>query len=273
MVQLTTLLSNYSVSASVFFNGAFCGANRFAENDQLGQLHLVRSGRVTMHHDDRASICIEEPTLVFYPRGLTHSLVVPQDRSASLLCANISFGGPAQNALSKGLPEVLTIPVRQLDSLAPIFGLLFEEASAAYPGQKLVLDRLCDVLVIHVLRYAFATHQIDQRVLAGFADPGLSRALVAIHDYPAKPWSVDTLAHTSGMSRSKFAQLFHAVVGITPVQYVTEHRMSLAQKLLAKQKPVKIVATEVGYGSQPAFTKAFTAKFGMSPTAWLNSGQ
>jgi AraC-like DNA-binding protein len=44
----------------------------------------------------------------------------------------------------------------------------------------------------------------------------------------------------------------------------------VAQKLLKRHKPVQTVAPEVGYTSQPAFIKAFTAKLGMSPRAWLN---
>jgi AraC-like DNA-binding protein len=148
--------------------------------------------------------------------------------------------------------------------------LLFDEAATQQSGQQLVLDRLCDVLLVQVIRHAFATDQLDQGTLSGFSDPGLSRALVAIHNDLAYAWNLEKLASISGMSRSKFAKHFHEVVGRTPAEYLADQRMTLAQKLLKKHKPVQTVALEVGYGSQPAFTKAFTAKLGMSPRAWLN---
>jgi AraC-like DNA-binding protein len=46
-------------------------------------------------------------------------------------------------------------------------------------------------------------------------------------------------------------------------------RIVLAQSLLEKKQPMETVALDVGYGSQPAFTKAFTSRIGMSPRAWL----
>jgi AraC-like DNA-binding protein len=46
-------------------------------------------------------------------------------------------------------------------------------------------------------------------------------------------------------------------------------RISLARSVLEKNVPVKKVAQDVGYGSQPAFTNAFTVRLGISPRAWL----
>lgn len=273
MDRLSTLLSRFTFNASVFFNGEFCGSNDFSADNQLGQLHLVRRGPVVMHHNDRPSLHIDVPTLVFYPRGLNHRLVVPAGSSASLLCANIAFQGGVQSALAKALPDYLMIPLDELVGLQQTFSLMFEEAASALPGQKLVLDRLFDVGVVQVLRHAFATGKLDQGRLGGFAHAGLCPAMEAMHDDPARAWSLDLLAALCSMSRSKFADLFREVVGSTPMDYLTDLRMSKAQSLLKKHQQVQVVALKVGYASQPAFTKAFTAKFGMSPKIWLNLAQ
>lgn len=270
MDRLSALLGRYTFSASVFYNGEFCGSNGFSEGEQVGHLHLVRRGPVIIHHEDRPSLQIEEPTLVFYPRGLNHRLHVAPGTLASLLCATIAFQGGAQSALANALPDYLQMPLARVAGLTQTLNLLFDEASAARPGQKMVLDRLCDVLIVQGMRYALQTGQLDEGRLSGLSDAGLSRVLVAIHNDPASSWSLEKFAELSGMSRSKFAKRFHEVVGTTPADYLTDRRMSLAQKLLKRHKPVQTVALEVGYGSQPAFTKAFTARLGMSPRAWLN---
>jgi len=71
------------------------------------------------------------------------------------------------------------------------------------------------------------------------------------------------------MSRARFAEHFHAVVGAPPAEYLTSWRLMLAQRLLAKGVAAKAVATRVGYGSSSALHRAFVRKFGQSPSDWL----
>ncbi len=271
MDSLSNLLNRFSFHARVFFNGEFCGSNSFSREEQVGHLHLVRQGCVILHHDDQPSIHINVPTLVLYPRGMNHRLFVAPGSNALLLCATIAFQGGPHNALCKALPDFLHMPFDQLSGLGRTFDLLFDEVGQDQYGRQIVLDRLCDVLTIQMIRSAFQSGRLAVGMLAGLAEPGLSRALEAIHGQPAAAWRVAQLARISGMSRSKFAKHFHDTVGTTPADYLTDWRMRLAQNLLKKNKPVKVIAQDVGYGSQPAFSKAFTAKFGMSPRAWLDA--
>jgi transcriptional regulator GlxA family with amidase domain len=146
---------------------------------------------------------------------------------------------------------------------------LFDEAGKEDVGKGLLMDRLCDIVVIHVIRHALTRGLVQSGVLVGLSDPGIASALLAIHENPARSWKVEDMAALAHMSRSKFAKYFQEIVGTTPVGYLTKTRMALAENLLTANKAVKSVATAVGYSSQPAFTKAFIANFGMSPSAWL----
>lgn len=270
MDRLLTLIDSSTFNTRVFYNGEFCGAQDFAENGQVGQLHLIRHGPVIIHPAGQVPVRIEEPALVFYPRGMSHRLVVPAGTSASLLCASTSFLGGSRNPLARALPEFLQVPMAKMDRLAQTLRLLFDEASLEQCGRDLILDRLCDVLIVQVIRHAFQTRQLSTGMLTGFSDPKLSRALAAMHGKPQHPWLLEDLAKIAGMSRSKFADYFQQTIGIPPGEYLTQWRIGLAQSLLRKGKSVKAVSQEVGYGSQPAFSRAFTEKTGISPRAWLN---
>lgn len=271
MDRLSQLLGRHCFSAKVFYNGEFCGSNGFDEEGKSGHLHIVRRGLITMNHEDRPALHIEEPSIVLYMRGLNHQLCVPAESPAKLLCARIAFEDGMQNPLTKALPDCLEIPLKNMLHVTSLLDMLFKEADMVYPGQQMTLDRLCDVVVVQVVRYAFETGQLAENTLSGLADKGLTRALVMMHNDPGHPWSLEKLADACGMSRSRFAKLFHEVVAMTPGEYLTERRMLLAQRLLKKKRPIKAVAVEVGYGSQPAFTKAFTARLGMSPRDWLKN--
>jgi AraC-like DNA-binding protein len=91
-----------------------------------------------------------------------------------------------------------------------------------------------------------------------------------MHDQPRQAWSLDTLAGISGMSRTVFANSFRSVVGCTPGVYLQGWRIRLAQRALRQGRPLKMIAIEVGYGSEAALSRAFKAHCSMTPREWRN---
>lgn len=268
MDMLSGLLSSFAINAQVFHAGELCGMADFSDDHGVGHLHVIRHGRATVFHPDRAAIEIDTPSVLFYPRALSHRLVIPDTSVADVLCATISFAGGTQNPLTRSLPDSLLVPLDSIATLEATLDVLYQEAVADAYGRQIILDRLCEVLIVQLLRHAVATELIQHGVLAGASNVSLSRALSAIHARPGQSWSIASLADQAGMSRSAFSRLFHEVVGVTPAAYLADCRIVAAQKLLDEDRPVGTVALEVGYSSQPAFTKAFTRRVGMSPREW-----
>jgi AraC-like DNA-binding protein len=105
-------------------------------------------------------------------------------------------------------------------------------------------------------------------MLAGMSHPKLRRALIAMHEQPATEWSLETLAGVANMSRSVFASAFRDTVGCTPGAYLQSWRVSLTQQALRRGQSLKMIAGEVGYGSEAALSRAFKAQHGMTPSDW-----
>ncbi len=269
MSILSSLLFDFGFKTKVFYSGEFCGKTQFTDELGAGQLHLIRKGSITLEHEDGRHFDIKVPTLIVYPRPYRHKLVT-QDVGAELICANIHFKSLDSNPLAKALPEVILIPLHENESLNPILQLLSDEASAQELHREEMMDRLCDILLMQVIRFAYNTGLMQESKLAGFSDKNIAAVLSAVHQTPSKPWSLNDMAEIASMSRSKFAQHFHDIMGITPGGYLKQYRMTLAESLLRHTRSVKAAAYAVGYSSQSAFTKAFTARTGMSPVTWLN---
>jgi AraC-like DNA-binding protein len=87
-----------------------------------------------------------------------------------------------------------------------------------------------------------------------------------MHEHPGRAWSLLELGHAAGMSRTSFAKRFRAVAGITPLAYLSQWRMVLAQRAL-RDPDVRVgaLAAELGYGSESAFSTAFKREIGESP--------
>lgn len=269
MDKLSSLVGRHSFNARIFYNGAFCDANQFSENGVSGQLHVVREGAVDFIHDDGEVISITEPTLLFYPRGQSHRLQVRSGHTANLLCAHILFQDELSNPLSRVLPNCLVLPLSEIAGLRSTLDLLFSEASQAEPGREVILDRLCDVLLIQVIRREFDSGRLSVGLLAGLSDRQLSLALAVIHERPHEPWSLQSLAAVACMSRAAFTERFRDVMGMPPGEYLTRWRIGVGSRLLRQGMPVKQVSSRAGYTSPSTFTRAFTMMMGASPREWL----
>lgn len=269
MNWISNLLSRFSFHAETFFTGEFCGTNELQAEQNTGRLHLVQRGPVIMQHDDGSTVEAVEPTLIFYPRPFNHRLIVPPGANAELVCANAIFEDAPSNPFARALPSCVAIPLKDVPGMDEIFILTRAESVRGKTGERFILDRLCEILIFQIIRYEIDNARVCSGVLAGFSDPGIAKALNALHEDPVADWSLEKLARYASMSRSKFAVRFRELVGTTPASYAVDWRLALAERMLIQDQPVKAVADAVGYGSQGSFTRAFIKRNGIPPSEWL----
>jgi AraC-like DNA-binding protein len=265
--RLAVLLERFSVTAQVFHAGALCGINTLEGEPGVGQLHLIRRGPLEVFHGN-TSLRIDQPSLLLYPRAMTHRFVSDGEKGADMACANLRFEGGAQNPICAALPDVVCLPLDGVFGASDVLALLFEEAFTQRCGRTALVNRLFEVVMIQVLRQLMETGEVKGGMLAGLSHPRLRNAIVAMHEAPSKDWTLDELARVAGMSRSVFATHFREALGITPGQYLQGWRVGLAQQALRQGRPLKVVAADVGYGSEAALSRAFKSHSGVSPREW-----
>lgn len=271
-------MERFRVRAHLFHAGPLCGLSQFDAQPGRGFLHVLRRGELEVTHPPRsgAPTCIQvaEPTLLFYPRPLEHTFHNAPEEGSDFVCASLDFERGAQHPLARALPPVLVLPLRQVQGLEQTLELLFAESARVRCGQRLLADRLFDVLILQLLRWLLdhpEQAELPVGLLAGLSDPKLARTLTAMHEQPDAPWTLARMANTAGMSRSAFAEAFKQRVGSTPNEYLTQWRVSIAQSLLRHGSSVKTASVQLGYSSASALSRAFTHTVGASPRAWLQA--
>jgi AraC-like DNA-binding protein len=187
------------------------------------------------------------------------------DGSTVMLTGTYQVRGEISRRLLDALPPLLVLSGETWEN--PLIPYLAEEIEKDEPGQEAVLDRLLDLLLIAVLRAWFARPEAEPPGwYRAHADPVVGPALRLLHNNPAHPWTVATLAAATGVSRAALARRFNALVGEPPMTFLTGWRLTLAADLLREPgATVGSVAEQVGYGSSFALSTAFKRVRGISP--------
>lgn len=272
--RLSPLFERFRVRASLFHAGPLCGVTHFDARPGRGFLHVMRNGEMEVRHAAATGLVehlwVREPSLVFYPRPLAHDFHNAPAEGSDFVCATLDF--EAGHPLVQALPPLVVLPLAGVEGITATLTLLFGEAERVRCGQRLLADRLFEVLLLQLLRW-----MLDQRdaplplgLMRGLADPRLARALTALHARPGEAWSLAGMAQAAGMSRSRFAEAFRDALGQTPADYLADWRLAIARAELRAGKPLKALAAELGYANASALSRLFAQRHaGLSPRAWL----
>ena len=259
------VLGAHRISARVTDDVVYCGQwiDREPQADR-GIFHLISSGSCRVEGG-----CVPEPLtlhpgdLVVFPRGGAHTLcqvltTVAPPPDTGMLCGEFrSSGGGRRNPLLEALPDVFVVSEPAGEShFRALGGLLAAESQRNRFGNQLVL----------AIRNHLLKAPLRRGLIAALADPRLSRVLAALHEDPGRDWSLAAMADTAHLSRTAFCEHFGEVLGMAPMQYLTEWRMAEAQRLLRDPgQSVARIAEKLGYQTEAAFRRAFKRVQGYAP--------
>lgn len=274
--RLSSILSDFRIQAQLHYSGSLCGFNHFDACDQQGYLHVLRAGELIVRHPDSrelpAMMYFDQPTVLLYPRPVTHRFENPPIDGSAFTCARLLFEGGRLNPLARALPAMIALPLTDIPGLRATLDLLFAETDHLRCGQRLLADRLFEVVLIQLIRWLLDHPRqagVRPGLIAALSEPRLARALTAMHDNPGEQWTLQSMADHAGMSRTAFSKTFREMVGQTPADYLCDWRITLAQSRLREGRSIKLLAGELGYANPSTLSRAFTTKVGASPRDWL----
>ena len=192
-----------------------------------------------------------------------------------MICGFLGCDDPERNPVIGALPPILTLNVEEAGAtewIRSTFQFAADEVAAGRPGSETVLAKLSELLFVEaVRRYAEDLPEDQAGWLAGLRDRYVAKALTLFHGDIAHHWTVDELGRQVGLSRSALAERFTKLIGVAPMHYLADWRMQVAaQKLRTSGVPLAVVAHDVGYASEAAFSRAFKKAYGDAPATWRN---
>jgi AraC-like DNA-binding protein len=192
--------------------------------------------------------------------------------SATIVCGFLGVDARPFNPLLASLPRLLHMKgaANRGGWNEQFIALAVDEANRKRPGGEAVLERLSELMFIDVVRRYLDSLPEDQTGwLAGLRDRYVGRALALMHERPSHRWTIDEVCNAVGLSRSALHERFTAMVGRSPMHYLTQWRMQVASRLLSESTlTLAGVALETGYESEAAFSRAFKRLTGVPPATW-----
>ena len=193
----------------------------------------------------------------------------------SLLLGCFAFDSRMNNPLVACLPGVIYLQAQHVQSepwLDTTLRMLASEGESHRPGADIFVSRLTDMIFVQIMR-AYITQIKDcseaPSWLRALADEHIGAALNLMHAHPEAPWTVASLAHAVGLSRTSLAMKFTALVARSPMGYLTSWRMQQAVHMIESgEESMTHMARLVGYTSEAAFAKAFKREMGETPGAF-----
>jgi AraC-like DNA-binding protein len=278
---------------------------RFTSVPGSAGFQVILQGRCWLLPSDAQPVALSEGDVVFLPHGTGHTLADSLDtpistpacrpddppsehhaadrvdlsgqggRETVVLCGAYQLDPSRAHPLLQTLPDLIHLPAhadRHPELRAAVRLLAGEVRDRPRLGGHAAIRALLDTLLLYMLR-AWFDSEPARIASTGWAaavnDPPVTAALHAIHQDPAAPWTVATLAAQAGLSRAHFARRFTKLVGQPPLTYLTWWRMTTAARLLrTSDTPLRAVAARLGYTSEFAFAAAFKRLHGMAPGAY-----
>jgi AraC-like DNA-binding protein len=260
--------------------------------------HYMVDGSCLITLEGMAPLRLSTGDVIIFPHGDAHTMASstgaqPQQLDAQEILRErpkvLHFGGGGEatrfvcgylvcdprlfQPILAALPRVVTVSLR---GAAPAHWLeaslqhAVDQGDSSEPGAAGMLAKLSEVMVVEVLRrYVARLSPDDTGWLSGLRDRAVGKCLALMHEKPAHPWTVDSLAREVGASRSVLAERFTHFVGQSPMQYLGRWRMALATNRLRRSSlNIASIAEEVGYETDAAFSRAFRREFGVPPASW-----
>ncbi len=232
------------------------GAKRLAIGDRVfdyrpGQYLVASVDLPITGHYTHASA--DEPALGF-------GLILRPSAIASLLLEADAGPEPARPAPAPAGIGVADASPELLDAVVRMVRLLDS------PGDRDILAPMIEREILWRLITGPLGQSVRQIGLADSSLTHVSRAVRWISEHYDKPFRVEDLARSCGMSTSAFHRNFHAVTALSPIQFQKQIRLQKSRLLLLNgADDVATAGYRVGYESASQFSREYRRQFGLPP--------
>lgn len=198
------------------------------------------------------------------PATVMHSALIDEGSEFIILYLNPEFVIRSAYGLARHQSPLKPL-LLQTDPLIYSIGTTLKTEIELSGCDRLYTESLFNTLSAHLLK-RYTTHRKPLQACNRLSSQKLNDAIDYIDTHLSDVIQLEDLANVLNISRYHFCHLFKQSFGITPYQYILQHRVERAKQLLQQQELSLVeVALACGFANQSHFTKHFRQQTGSTP--------
>lgn len=257
----------------------------------LRDLHIISGFRISLHATDFSEIAA-------YPEEISNFCALVQKNPKARLQCLYTDSDAFERARHSGKVYIYRCRFGLCEAACPLYkngvlagyimmgqttdGLPSAASSVMSAALPYVIDRdelertiaaLPSVPQEKMLAFADIIALCAEKLTDGFAPPSARDLAASVVGYInrniGKRLTVDILCSAFNCSRSTLMKRFRRDCGVTVNEYIVSRRIDIARELLQySELSVSEIASKCGFSDQLYFSRVFSARIGVSPTAF-----
>ncbi|HCE45552.1 MAG TPA: hypothetical protein DET40_18585 [Lentisphaeria bacterium] len=234
--------------------------------DEEFVFHYIAGGRWNFRMEDRM-YRIAPGNIILLPPFMLH-VVRPVDRR-NLVQYVIHFELLEGLSDLQKLPMVVSIPLNEQKRIAGLFSQVKREWRSPEPGSDLISAGILTQFLGIYRRYSDDVPPSNPVNSSGWQN--IERGIKFIHaNYQRPGLTIGEVSRNAGQSMPYFCKLFKDYIGMPPLLYLNNYRISFAKELMINTASnLSEIAEKTGFSSIYTFSKVFKKISGECPSGWL----
>lgn len=236
-----------------------------AHSHDAYELHYVLAGRASFEAEARPS-AVRQGDFFYTRPGTTHRMEVPDNSYLLQYIAFMELDAEGDAELANDLEALVGEGrVRRLgDRYHALFAQLSRQSLSRDERERRAASAR---LMAFLYEVTIDTHRGSR------SHPAIEQALDFMRSRVDASYDLDELVAELGLNKSYFIRLFRSSIGVPPMKYAMNLKMSAAADLLrTTTEPLAAVAARVGFRDEYHFAKRFKQWSGTAPGRYREQG-
>ncbi|MFD2328893.1 helix-turn-helix domain-containing protein [Cohnella sp. GCM10020058] len=224
-----------------------------------GTTYPIRQGDIVLLSPSDLHRAFETRDLVLQVTVFDSALLAADQRyDPELLAPFVEMGLRFGNVLDRDHPR--------MNELRAILMDMQEEHETQSSSYRTIIRAQMARFLAYVNRH-FSRSASPASIETRSKQPLVRSVLEAVHQDPARPWSLREMADLIHLSPSRFSAIFKQIVGMSPLNYCIEIRLGQAVHLLeTTDRKIIDIAAECGFRNLSNFNRVFVQHVGKTPS-------
>lgn len=170
---------------------------------------------------------------------------------------------------SSARPPVLHLSDSARQQISHIAAQFEQTLSGTHYGRDIISRSL---LLLLLVTLGQAVQDVPLSPASGATDPKCQEIMDYIDQHKTEELSIDAIAAHFFLSKYHMMRLFRQSTGFTVYGYLQEQRLLYARALLAQGLRATTACYQSGFHSYSSFIRAYTKRFGATPTGRRSTG-